>query len=142
MAAGLEGLRLLRSGIQYLIISVVLSLVLWLLGPVFGLIAAVAAFVLAILGFVKIWRGFTALESVVGSTTLGKVGVILIVTVILAIVGVVLLGIQLYKIGAHFNEGTLKAGGIVTAIPLISFIGLILAYVGLGNLLSSQTAKA
>lgn len=137
MAQGQEGLTLLRSGVKYLIISDILSLALWLLGP-FGLIAAVAAFVLAILGLVRMWRGFTALEPVVGSTTLGKVGVILIATVILAIVGAVLLGVQLYKIGGHFNEGTLKVGGIVTAIPPISFIGLILTYVGLGKLLSRQ----
>ncbi|WP_306305641.1 DUF973 family protein [Metallosphaera hakonensis] len=36
--------------------------------------------------------------------------------------------------GDKYGNGTLKTGGIITAIPFINFIGLIISYIGLGGI--------
>ncbi|QGR19769.1 DUF973 family protein [Stygiolobus azoricus] len=52
------------------------------------------------------------------------------------IIGEMILGIELYGIGQAYNEGLLKKGGILVTSVVTSIIGFILAYMGLGNVIS------
>ena len=54
----------------------------------------------------------------------------------LVIIADILIGVGYYKVGEIYNESTTKIGGILAAIPIgiVSFIGLILVYIGLGKI--------
>nr|WP_256202732.1 DUF973 family protein [Sulfuracidifex tepidarius] len=52
---------------------------------------------------------------------------------IVAFVGYVLFGIGLYSVGSQYNNGLTKIGGILVATLILGFIGLIMVYVGLGE---------
>ena len=101
-----------------------------LLSRRWGLIGAAGAWLLAIIVFV--------------STPWGEEGIIHLVSLVVfplefleilfvADVGFVLIGIGLFKVGSSYNNKLLKIGGIVTAIPITNFIGLIISYVALGE---------
>jgi hypothetical protein len=129
------------------------------LGAAIG-VAAIAA-VLLVVSFLALGRlsvGFKALEAAGKGGWAGVAGVWLIIAAvivalvgaatfmfggfiavdlsfIIAVVGFILIGVGLFEVGSHYNDALLEAGGILTAIPLVitSFIGLIISYVGLGE---------
>jgi len=129
------------------------------LGVAIG-VAAIAA-VLLVVSFLALGRlsvGFKALEAAGKGGWAGVAGVWLIIAAvivalvgaatfmfggfiavdlsfIIAIVGFILIGVGLFEVGSYYNNALLEAGGILTAIPLVitSFIGLIISYVGLGE---------
>jgi len=59
----------------------------------------------------------------VGSAALGRVGVILMVILIINFVGIILTGIAIYSVGSKFDDGTMKIGGMLTAMVVTAFIG-------------------
>lgn len=186
--AEVEGLRKLRSGVLFLIISPLLAAIglIIMMSFVFAAIAGGAAggvggalagafstiiagvvvillgAILGIVGVLRMKNGFGILKSLgrdvgIGDTggTLYLVGlilvligavttivgigiIILLIGEIIAVIGGILLGVGVYKVGDAYNEGTTKIGGILAAIPfdLISFIGYILAYLGLGKIIN------
>jgi hypothetical protein len=129
------------------------------LGAAIG-VAAIAA-VLLVVSFLALGRlsvGFKALEAAGKGGWAGVAGVWLIIAAvivalvgaatfmfggfiavdlsfIIAVVGFILIGVGLFEVGSYYNDALLEAGGILTAIPLVitSFIGLIISYVGLGE---------
>ena len=129
------------------------------LGVAIG-VAAIAA-VLLVVSFLALGRlsvGFKALEAAGKGGWAGVAGVWLIIAAvivalvgaatfmfggfiavdlsfIIAVVGFILIGVGLFEVGSYYNNALLEAGGILTAIPLVitSFIGLIISYVGLGE---------
>jgi len=129
------------------------------LGAAIG-VAAIAA-VLLVVSFLALGRlsvGFKALEAAGKGGWAGVAGVWLIIVAvivalvgaatfmfggfiavdlsfIIAVVGFILIGVGLFEVGSYYNDALLEAGGILTAIPLVitSFIGLIISYVGLGE---------
>ncbi|QKR00795.1 DUF973 family protein [Metallosphaera tengchongensis] len=138
-----EAFRLLRGGIVFEIVAALLAgigiisvFVPSLVSIFFAIIIIVLAVIFAILALIRMYRGFSLLQPYVNNMNLGKIGVILAVIPILNFVGTILIGVSLYLIGDKYNNGTLKIGGILTAIPfgLITFIGLIISYVGLGSI--------
>jgi hypothetical protein len=68
----------------------------------------------------------------------------MLIAFVLAAVGFILIGVGLYEVGSSYRNGLLEAGGILVAIPLLitSFIGLILSYVALGDIMRELQAKA
>ena len=123
-----------------------------LIGPLIGVaILGIIAFVFTILSVVKLRSGFRGLEAVgkdvggVTGTTLWIVGMILIIIgigAILAIVGLILIGLAVRRVGQIYNISDIRNGGILIAIgsviPFLAFIGFILTYVGLGKLLNTM----
>lgn len=72
-----------------------------------------------------------------GILILVLVGVaIIVIAYLLALIGIILLGVGFYKVGSTYNESTTKIGGILSAIPIgiLTFIGYILVYVGLDKI--------
>ncbi|GGT92351.1 hypothetical protein GCM10007116_07590 [Sulfodiicoccus acidiphilus] len=112
-------------------------------GPVLAGVLLVVALILGILALIRLYRGFKMLTPYVPNANLGRIGSILLVIPILDLIGVILVGLALYFVGEKYNNGTTKVGGILTAIPIgfISFIGFIVSYVGLGNILYQVPAS-
>ena len=136
------------------------SVVVSVMGIVIGLI--IVAIIGVIAGIIGIWNikdGFKILRNLGKDVGIGYVGAVLyIVALILIMIGVslvliggvfavifgaiveivsnILIGIGFYKVGEIYNEGITKIGGILVAIPvnIISFIGYILVYIGLGKI--------
>ncbi|QXJ34971.1 DUF973 family protein [Saccharolobus shibatae] len=52
---------------------------------------------------------------------------------ILLLIGSILLGIGVYRVGREYNNTLVKVGGILIAIIILAFIGAILSYIGLGE---------
>jgi uncharacterized membrane protein len=79
-----------------------------------------------------------ALLSLIGGLLLIMVGLVIIV------VGYIFIGVGFFEVGSSYNNGILEAGGILVAIPLLitSFIGLILCYIGLGEVESKLSARS
>ncbi len=65
-----------------------------------------------------------------------------IIGAILIIIGVILIGLAVRRVGQIYNISDIRNGGILIAIgsviPFVAFIGFILTYVGLGNLLNTM----
>lgn len=74
-----------------------------------------------------------------GSTLTGIAGAISLVYVIdgvifvLAIIANILVGIAFYKVGSVYRSSTVEVGGILIATSILAFIGFILTYIGLGE---------
>jgi len=118
-------------------------------------VVGIIGVILGIVGLLDIRNGFGILKNFGRDVEIGYIGATLyfialilvalgiliisgsiaLIGGILVIVSNVLVGIGFYKLGEIYNEGTTKIGGILVAIPIsiISFIGFILAYIGLGN---------
>jgi len=116
--------------------------------------------ILGILGLLSIRSGFRTLNSLGRDVGIGYTGttlylaslILILIGAILAIVLVgifiafigeilllianILIGVGFYKVGEIYNESLTKVGGILAAIPIgiVSFIGYILVYVGLGKI--------
>ena len=62
---------------------------------------------------------------------------------IIGVVSSILIGVGFYKVGEIYNESTTKIGGILAAIPIgiISFVGYIIVYVGLGKIKPMPTIQ-
>jgi hypothetical protein len=58
------------------------------------------------------------------------------------IIGVILLGIGLYKVGSIYQDTLTKVGGIISIFPFLGFIGVILVYVGTGHILQKLSSYA
>ena len=129
----------------------------------------VAMLVLTLLAFKRIRSGFSLLASTGKvEASLGSTGVLLVlvgavialasvalgiallplfyliwVGVVVAVIGYILIGIGLFQVGSHYQNGLLEAGGILVAIPVMitSFIGLILSYVALGEVESKLRSQ-
>ncbi len=128
--------------------------------------------VLVLVSLSRLSRGFAALSAMGKGGYVGRTGVLLVLVgiliavvgvaavalplvgailmglgAILAVVGFILVGVGLFEVGSAYRSGTTEVGGILTAIaviPLISFVGLIVSYVGLGEVerqVSSQQAQ-
>ncbi|MCG2894470.1 MAG: DUF973 family protein [Sulfolobales archaeon] len=119
------------------------------------IILEIIALIFTILSVLKLRSGFRGLEAVgkdvggVTGTTLLIIGVILaiiplvdIIGAILIIIGVILIGLAVRRVGQIYNISDIRNGGILIAIgsviPFVAFIGFILTYVGLGNLLNTM----
>lgn len=113
------------------------------LGVIIGLI--IIALILVILALVYQYGGFKGLQSFVKNAGLGSTGIIMIVIGIplsivivgyfIAFIGTILIGIATFSIGDKYNNGLVKVGGVLIAVPLLNFIGYILAYVGVGDII-------
>ncbi|QGA54036.1 DUF973 family protein [Sulfolobus sp. E5-1-F] len=55
------------------------------------------------------------------------------IEIILLLIGSILLGIGVYRVGREYNNTLVKVGGIFIAIIILAFIGSILSYIGLGK---------
>jgi len=149
----------LRTGILYFIIvpliSVIASLTSFtLILPIFLLVVSL---VVAILGFMKAKEGLSNLSTFVNSVGIGSTGLTLVLIglilellgaiLLLVIVGIafisigalveligfILFGIGVYRVGSTFSNGLTKIGGILIATLILGFIGLIMSYIGLGE---------
>lgn len=159
----IAGLDTLRRGIFYIFISALLSIIadFLFITIIGGIIMAIIALVFYFLAFGKIKDGFTQLAMTgldVGSgktgATLYLVGIILElvglglsliliglfllpVAAILELIGDILIGLGIYRVGSYYNNSLTKIGGILIMTLIIDFIGYILAYVGLGEIIRS-----
>ncbi len=127
-----------------------------LIGSLAGVIVIeIIALVFTILSVLKLRSGFRGLEATgkdvggVTGTTLWIIGVILaiiplidIVGAILIIIGTILIGLAIRRVGQIYDVGNIRNGGILIAIgsviPFVAFIGFILTYMGLGKLLNTM----
>ncbi|WP_338602386.1 DUF973 family protein [Sulfolobus tengchongensis] len=138
-----NGLAKVREGLLFGIIIALLAfigLVGLFASVILGVVILLLSFLLGILALMRLYTGFSTLQPYVPNMNLGKIGSILLIIPFLDIIGIIFVGIAIYSIGDKFNEANIKIGGILGAIPIgiIAFIGYILAYVGLGNLLNRQ----
>lgn len=129
---------------------------------ILGAIAALVIIgaILGILGLLNIRSGFRTLNSLGKDVGIGYTGTTLyLVSLILVLIGAILtivlvgifivalgeilllianilIGVGFYKVGEIYNESLTKVGGILAAIPIgiVSFIGYILVYIGLGKI--------
>lgn len=133
-----------REGLLFAIITVFLAFfgIITVFGNlVIGVILFVVALIVGILALIRFYTGFSGLSSYVNNMELGKIGAILLIIPILDILGTIFVGIAIYSIGDKFNNGSTKIGGILGAIPIgiISFIGYLIAYMGIGEILRNYT---
>lgn len=123
-----------------------------------AVIIGVISLLLIVLAFVDLREGFGLLSAAGRGGLTGSVGVLVVLVGILIVIvgallspvvglllimaglvvivaGYIFIGIGFFEVGSSYNSGILEAGGILAAIPLLitSFIGLILCYVGLGE---------
>jgi hypothetical protein len=56
---------------------------------------------------------------------------------VIGFIGLILLIIGFYRVGSYFNNGTVKIGSILLIIPILTIIGFIMLYSGLGSVLNS-----
>lgn len=125
--------------------SATLGVISATLGVIIGLI--IIALILVILALVYQYGGFKGLQSFVKNAGLGSTGIIMIVIGIplsivivgyfIAFIGTILIGIATFSIGDKYNNGLVKVGGVLIAVPLLNFIGYILAYVGVGDIIDA-----
>lgn len=120
--------------------------------PVINIIGSI----LIIIGWVKLgnkhkenlwkWVGYSAIlaiiavilmfSTLIGSLLTGNIGAIfasftmMVPVLALYILYGILQLIGLWKAGTKFNSGLLKAGGILSIIPILNFLGYLLAAVG------------
>ncbi|MCH4816480.1 MAG: DUF973 family protein [Saccharolobus sp.] len=112
---GFTGLRILPIGIIIEFIGALIAV----LGLIFGLASPFNL------------RGLILFIIVGGA--IGVIGDILVFIAFLSI------GIALYNIGKFYNSDLLKIGGIIEIIPVISFIGWILVYVSVDEIVRRLT---
>ncbi len=158
----INGLERLKDGSLYLIIASLLLIIgdfiaFTLIGTI---IAFIIALVLVFLSYSRLREGFGILQSYGKNTSLGKTGATLllagaildliggilllvivgaffiIIGAIFAIIGEIFVGIGLYNTGSAYNVDLLKIGGILVAIIITAFIGYILAYISLGDIIN------
>jgi len=143
----LDGVSRLRGGIMFLFVAalfVFLGIVSIGLSPFIGtvfliyIVFIVLALIFAIIALIRMYDAFSALSPYVPNMNLGKIGIILSVIPFVNLVGTILVGIAIYFIGDKYQEGTVKVGGILAAIPVISYIGYIISYIGLDSVLARQ----
>lgn len=135
-----------------------------LAGAATVIVLAVVALALAVVALARLREGFRALSAAGKGGRAGDVGVVLVVVGLLlallgaaafvvaplafflelvawavAIIGYILVGIGIFEVGEAFNNSTTKIGGILTAIPvpIVTFVGLVISYVGLGEVEAS-----
>ncbi|AOL17259.1 hypothetical protein BFU36_11685 [Sulfolobus sp. A20] len=133
-----------REGLLYAIITVFIgfiALIGFFANIVIGIILFIIALIIGILSLIRLYGGFSGLSSSVNNMGLGKIGAIFLAIPFLDILGIIFVGIAIYSIGDKFNNGNTKIGGILGAIPIgiVAFIGYILAYIGIGEILRSYT---
>ncbi|MFP3260355.1 MAG: DUF973 family protein [Sulfolobus sp.] len=163
-----KAIQYLRSGSLFAIIAAILPsiaiifLIISLftsksaIGGAIFIIIGIIALVLAIISVLKLRSGFSGLETVgkdvggVTGTTLWIIGLVLLLLIIippiaiigaiLIIIGYILIGLAIRRVGQIYNVGNIRNGGILIAIgsiiPFAAFIGFILTYLGLGKLLN------
>jgi len=130
-------------------------------------VLALVSLVLIVMAFGRLRGGFSLLSAAGRGGSIGVAGTWLVIIAIiiallgvalfmfggfiavwiafvLAAVGFILIGVGLFEVGSSYRNGLLEAGGILVAIPLLitSFIGLILSYVALGDIMRELQAKA
>jgi len=77
----------------------------------------------------------------IGSTLSGIVGATFLVYVIdgvifvLGIIANILVGIAFYKVGSVYRSSTVEVGGVLIATSILTFIGFILTYAVLGDVI-------
>jgi uncharacterized membrane protein YecN with MAPEG domain len=128
---------------------------------------ALVSLVLIVMAFGRLRGGFSLLSAAGRGGSIGVAGTWLVIIAIiiallgaalfmfggfiamwiafvLAAVGFILIGVGLFEVGSSYRNGLLEAGGILVAIPLLitSFIGLILSYAALGDIMRELQAKA
>ncbi|MUN29771.1 DUF973 family protein [Sulfuracidifex metallicus] len=149
----------LRTGILYFIIVPLISVIasLTFFSPIVAIFLLIVSLVVAILGFMKAKGGMSDLSNFINSVGIGSTGltlvliglilellgaILLLVLVGIAfisigalaeLIGFILFGIGIYRIGSTFNNGLTKIGGILIATLILGFIGLIMSYIGLGE---------
>lgn len=142
-------------------ISLIPAILAGLAGIAAAAIIILIGLILALIGLLRIRTGFNILKSIgrdvgVGGTgvtlylvgaILGIIGAILTIVLIgipilflgliLLLIGQILIGVGIHNIGSTYKEGLVSVGGILVAIPIdiISFIGYILSYIGLGRVI-------
>ena len=134
---------------------------------VLAVVLALISLVLIVMAFRRLSGGFSLLSAAGRGGSIGVAGTwLVIIAIIIALlgaalfmfggfiamwiafvlvaVGFILIGVGLYEVGSSYGKDLLRAGGILVAIPLLitSFIGLILSYVALGDIMRELQAKA
>ncbi|AHC52479.1 hypothetical protein SUSAZ_04920 [Sulfolobus acidocaldarius SUSAZ] len=105
---------------------------------------------IAIIGSIVILTGYLNEKIKTNYSDLGKVGTIIMIIGavvyvlpvnlfgdVIFVIGQIILGISLYRIGETFNEGSLKNAGILVALPFLitQVIGYALSYIGVNRVI-------
>jgi len=85
--------------------------------------------------------GILALIGVLSSSfaTIAAGGIVAFIGFIILFLGELFIGLALYNLGKFYNNDIFKIGGIIEIIPPISFIGWILVYVSVDDILRMLT---
>jgi len=130
------GIINLRSGFS-LLSGMIQDIRVGKTGTTLWIITAILSFLLPVL-LVAIGIGISFST---GSTSSGMaVATILIyvmdgVIFVLGIIANILVGIAFYKVGSVYRSSTVEVGGVLIATSILAFIGFILTYVGLGEVI-------
>jgi Protein of unknown function (DUF973). len=62
-------------------------------------------------------------------------GIIVLLAAIILFIAYLLIGLVIYNLGSFYNNDMLKIGGILIIIPFISFVGWILSYVSVDDII-------
>jgi len=166
-----EGIDKLGKGTLLLILVVPIvigSEFLLLVAPLLSVIVSFIGVILVIIGALNIRGGFKILDELARDVGIGSIGVslylvslipivigaiyavsvdifegqdIMLIGEILVVIANILVGLGFYKVGEEYKEKLTKIGGILVAIPIVSFIGYILVYVGLGKVKSMKNTS-
>lgn len=119
------GLIILRSGFN--ILSKTVSNEIGI-GNI-GIIVYIVSYPLIVIGLLLNLFGFLSVNFVEILASLPA----LFIAIILLIVGSILVGVGIYRVGREYSTNIVKVGGILIAIVIPAFIGSILSYIGLRN---------
>ena len=130
------GIINLRSGFS-LLSGIIQDISVGKTGTTLWIITALLSFLLPVLlvaiGIVISFSTGSTLSGIVGATFL--VYVIDGVIFVLGIIANILVGIAFYKLGSVYSSSTVKVGGVLIATTILAFIGFILTYIGLGEVI-------
>ncbi|BCU69937.1 DUF973 family protein [Stygiolobus caldivivus] len=117
------------TGLKILPIAIIVEFVGGLLAVIGFLLATTSS------GFVSpTGVGAGLAVAIAGGVIVVIGGIIVVIGGILAFIAGLLIGITLYRLGSFYNNDLFKIGGILEIIPVISFIGWILVYVSIDEI--------
>lgn len=152
-----DSIKKLRDGVIFALLGVPIYLlaVFLLIVGIFmaptslnsaSLIIGISVLAIAIIaiGLTRLYNGFVGLTPYMNNVGLGKIGTLLLVIPVVNAFATILIGVALYQVGEKFQNGLVKIGGILGAIPLgiTTLVGFLLAYEGLGQLLKEFERKS
>jgi hypothetical protein len=160
MESEIQALKNIKAGSFYYFIAIILALVTESLAYVIKslstsfalLILELAAYVILILGFSKLRVGFYTISKEVNSN-IGVTGINLFIFGVIAllfsdilsillylgafliVLGNIMIGLTIYRIGQNFENNMEKIAGILIMITATSFIGYIISYIASDELI-------